>query len=146
MKIEHINITEDQKCIRLSSNNGKHIGGIEFEKIYSIDSNFFEENELNFLEENNLIDLFFTENLCLYISYLVIEEEYMGKGYAKKLMNNFLSYFKKQKFTDIVVLRASPFGTSYNKLDYKLLIGFYEKFGFKVLLPYTNGALMILTK
>lgn len=87
-------------------------------------------------------DELFPEDTFMNIQHLEVSDTRMrGEGIAKKLM---LQAIKKtiQLGYSQIYLNASPMGVK--GLDLPNLIGFYQKFGFKVFLNQGNNALMIL--
>ncbi|CAL2104449.1 Maltose O-acetyltransferase [Tenacibaculum sp. 190130A14a] len=89
----------------------------------TISSKYIEEKELYKLTiSNNLIGFYSYEeekSKVAKLNYLFVEPTYIGNGYGKLLMNNFLNQLKKQKY-EKVLLDSDPNAEK-----------FYQYFGFK---------------
>jgi GNAT superfamily N-acetyltransferase len=77
------------------------------------------------------------------IEHIVIDEDFRGMGYAKKLMEVAIK-FAKEKNLFPLYLNASPMG--FGGLNLKSLTAFYEKFGFEVILHQGNNNIMLMSK
>ena len=81
------------------------------------------------------------DEIVTYIEHLEVKEQLRNKGYAKALMTETISYFKKNGITN-VYLNASPMG--FEGLDLEDLTNFYKKYNFKVIKEYNNNNIMFL--
>ena len=84
-------------------------------------------------------DKLFPEDIFLHIENIAINENYRGKGYAKKILK-LIIYKAKELGIKKIFLNCSPINL---KKDLPRLIKLYESFGFKVFLHQGNNALMI---
>ncbi len=90
------------------------------------------------IDEDEYNDIFTSDELVK-ISYLEVDDEYKNKGIAKSLLQYGMDEMKKLGYNEYY-LNASPMGFGGLYLDD--LIGFYERFGFKVLKHQGNNAMM----
>lgn len=82
---------------------------------------------------DSIVDNSFIVNL----QSLNVEDDYLGKGIAKQLMNMAVKEMKKRYPGDPVFINASPMGSS--GLSFNDLLGFYKSYGFKVLTMKFKG-------
>jgi GNAT superfamily N-acetyltransferase/predicted nucleotidyltransferase len=130
-----LNQVEDDITINAIHDN-KIIASITMEPMLS--AYWFFEDEIS--EEQ--YDELFPEDKFMNIQHLVVSDTRMrGEGIAKKLMIQAIKKSIQLGYAQIY-LNASPMGVE--GLNLPNLIGFYQKFGFKVFLNQGNNALMIL--
>ena len=91
----------------------------------TITAKYIEENQVYKLINNRVLVGFYAYNLVnetdVKLNYLFIESEFIGKGYGKILMLDFLNRIENLEFNKIV-LDADPNAEK-----------FYSKFGFRVI-------------
>lgn len=140
------NSEEETTKIKCFSNN-IYCGYILFENIVYIDEFFISDEEREQISEE-LLDEFFPDNSCIFLSYLEVEENYQNKGIGNLLMNKFFELFNNQKQFNSIFLNACPYLTSTisNKISLSVLVKFYKKFGFEELLDQNTNVLMGLKK
>lgn len=117
--------------------NDQYIGEVIIEYITS---GYYEFEDV--MSEERYDELFPDDKFAK-IVHLIIDKEFTGNGYAKKLMVKALDEIKS-KGEKTVYLNASPM--AHKKMDINTLTDFYSKFGFKTIVDdYDENKEMILT-
>jgi len=75
-------------------------------------------------------DVMFPDDSFFKIEYVSVDDGYKGDGLGKLMMSKAIALIKNNGI-DTVYLNASPMG--FTGLDISDLVGFYKKFGFKVI-------------
>ena len=127
MKIKKANLNDNEILTVITKKSKAHWGYSE-EQILKWNKNLTISKE--YIESNSVFTLVNNEKTIGYYSYIVKEEknvlldnlfilpEYIGKGFGKYLMNDFLNRMKDEKFEKIT-LDSEP-----NAEDFYLKIGF----------------------
>lgn len=122
--------------------NGEEAGAIHFEFLQKAESRFLSEE----IEKINIVDNIINKNKYIYLSYIVVEDKFNGKGIANELMKRFDKIFEAQNI-DFVFLSACPFPYGKTKmLPLPILTQFYEKFDFIKLYTESDNVLMYKEK
>jgi GNAT superfamily N-acetyltransferase len=116
--------------------NNDQIGYCNFMQSYYTHEDF--ENE--FSEEE--YDKLFYGNNVYDITFFEIDTKYKSKGYAKPIFKYVLNYIIDTLKADQIYLNACPI-TIQRGLNMNDLIGFYESFGFNIVLDQGYNKLMI---
>jgi ribosomal protein S18 acetylase RimI-like enzyme len=132
-KIKVITTQEEDGIIITLRDNIKFIGSSYLD--IKVNAYWYFEGDISEEEYDKL----FPEDIFLHIENIAINENYRGKGYAKKLLELIIDKAKKLEIKRIF-LNCSPINI---KKDLPRLIKLYESFGFKVFLHQGNNALMI---
>lgn len=122
--------------------NGEEAGAIHFEFLSKPNVLFTDEE----FEKINIVEDIINKNKFIYISYIVVEDKFNGKGIANELMKRFDKVFQSQN-VDFVFLSACPFPYGKTKmLPLPILTQFYEKFNFIKLYSESDNVLMYKEK
>jgi N-acetylglutamate synthase-like GNAT family acetyltransferase len=131
VKIERANINDNEILTEITKKS-KAFWGYSEEQILKWNDNLTISKE--YIECNNTFKVLNDNKVIGYYSYIIEEEEiarldnlfvlpeYIGKGFGKYLVNDFLKRMRKQKIKKII-LDSEP-----NAMDFYLRIGF-EKIG-----------------
>lgn len=101
---------------------------------YEVDKNYAKTRILNtFKDDDEIEDKLKTirmpkEFTFVWINKIYVKQSKRGKGYGTKIIETIQRKFRKQK----IVLGLSP-GELVKTTDFKRLLPFYEKLGFKIL-------------
>ena len=116
--------------------DGKYIGKVVI--VYIM--NGYREFE-HIMSEDRYYELF-PDDRYAEIQYLAVNTDYTGEGYAKTLMKKALENIKESGEKK-VYLNASPM--SHKQMHLDVLVNFYEKFGFEIVIDEPGNKEMILT-
>lgn len=148
-KFKFKRIKEDQDNFKIECFiNGNKAGFLTFERVYDIfEDNFFTDDEFESMGGPDVLNEYFTDSSFLYIKYLEVYPNFLKRGVANSLMQQFLVDFHKQQNTTVAFLNAAPYLTIDNKkIPLPILTMFYEKFGFQVIHYDKANNLMIYKK
>lgn len=128
-------------------NNSVQVGYVAYEKEKNVENLFSTTEYIKICEQNNVNDIF-KEIKCYYISWLEVEAVHAGKGYGNILMLEILQRLDNENYSNLFIVNACPYLRENQKhethvvIPIKILVKFYERFGFKTFLDLKQNQLM----
>jgi len=120
--------------------NNELCGTLSFELLNKLDNLFVLPEEI---DKFVIVDKYINKNKFIYLSYIVIESKFQGKGISNLLMKRFLKICENNLKIEKILLFACPFIYEKTKvLPLSILSKFYNKFGFNIIYDDNDSYLM----